>query len=60
MLHWGQPERPLRRPGYANEAVSQCQQGRFEGSIPLYEVTVNLELEGRGMLKRIPGKQHRV
>ena len=32
-------------------------QGRFEGSILWYFTTVKLDLEARGILKRVPGKR---
>jgi hypothetical protein len=46
--------------GQLNQAVSDQLSGKFEGSIPWYVVTIKLDLEARGLLQRISGKQHRV
>ena len=37
--------------------VERCLQGRFEGSVSWYFTTVKLDLEARGILKRVPGKR---
>lgn len=36
------------------QAVSQRLEGRFEGSIPWYVVTVKLDLEARQIIERVP------
>jgi hypothetical protein len=36
------------------QAVSQRLEGRFEGSVPWYVVTVKLDLEARQIIERVP------
>lgn len=37
-----------------NMAVEEKLKGRFEGSIPWYYVTVKLDMEARGEIRRVP------
>ena len=37
-----------------NMAVEEKLKGRFEGSVPWYFVTVKLDLEARGEIRRVP------
>jgi hypothetical protein len=39
------------------EDVDNELRGRFEGSVSWYFTTVKLDLEGRGILERVPGKR---
>lgn len=47
-------EAPLQ---VVREDVENQLQGRFEGSISWYLTTAKLDLEARGILKRVPGKR---
>lgn len=37
------------------EIVGERLQGKFDGSIPWYVTTVKLDLEARGLIRRVPG-----
>ncbi len=39
------------------EEVKQKLRGKLDGSIPWYVTTVKLDLEARGIIKRIPGSR---
>lgn len=43
-----------------NRQAEQRLEGRFDGSIPWYVVTVKLDLEARRLIERTPHKPHRV
>jgi hypothetical protein len=47
-------ESPLQA---VREDVQNELQGRFDGSVSWYFTTVKLDLEARGILKRVPGKR---
>jgi hypothetical protein len=42
--------------GHLTEEVHRKLEGGFEGSVNWYVVTVKLDLEARGVVKRLPGR----